>query len=127
MEHKAWWKRGNQLLELEELRLHAYESFRTYKDKVKFYHVKKLMKRTFHPGDLVLLFNSWLKLFPGKLKSKWSGPFMVKRVFQSGAVELESSIEDDQQRRWIVNGQRLKHYVGGDVEQLASVMMLVDP
>ncbi|XP_014503251.1 uncharacterized protein LOC106763594 [Vigna radiata var. radiata] len=109
------------------MRLHAYESSRTYKDKVKFYHDKKLMKRTFHPGDLVILFNSRLKLFPGKLKSKWSGPFVVKHVFQSGAVELESSTEDDQQRRWIVNGQRLKHYVGGDVEQFASVMMLVDP
>ena len=52
---------------------------------------------------------------------------MVKHVFQSGAVELESSTEDYQQRSWIVNGQRLKHYVGGDVEQFASVMMLVDP
>ncbi|XP_014515616.1 uncharacterized protein LOC106773436 [Vigna radiata var. radiata] len=109
------------------MRLHAYESSRTYKDKVKFYHDKKLMKRTSHPGDLVLLFSSRLKLFPGKLKSKWLGPFVVKRVFQSGAMELESSAEDDQQRSWNVNGQRLKHYVGGDVEQFASVMLLVDP
>ncbi|XP_014524465.1 uncharacterized protein LOC106780683 [Vigna radiata var. radiata] len=118
MEHKAWWalkflnfdpdkaqsKRGNQLLELEEMRLHAYESSRTYKDKVKFYHDKKLIKRTFHPGDLVQLFNSRLKLFPVKLKSKWLGPFVVRRVFQSGAVELEYSNDDDQQRSWIVNG-----------------------
>ncbi|XP_014524361.1 uncharacterized protein LOC106780573 [Vigna radiata var. radiata] len=109
------------------MRLHAYESSRTYKDKVKFYHVKKLIKRTFHPGDLVVLFNSRLKLFPGKLKSKWSGPFVVKCVFQSGVVELESSTDANQERSWIVNGQRIKHYVGGDVEQFALVMMLVDP
>ncbi|XP_014492345.1 uncharacterized protein LOC106754795 [Vigna radiata var. radiata] len=141
MEHKAWWalkflnfdpdmaqsKRSNQLLELEEMRLHAYESSKTYKDKVKFYHYRKLIKRTFHPVDLVLLFNSRLKLFPGKLKSKWSGPFVVKCVFQSRAVELKNSNDDDQQRRWIVNGQRLKHYVGGDVKQFASVIMLLDP
>ncbi|XP_014522340.1 uncharacterized protein LOC106778858 [Vigna radiata var. radiata] len=109
------------------MRLHAYDSSRIYKDKVKFYHDKKLIKRTFHPGELVLLFNSRLKLFPGKLKSKWLGPFVVKQVFQNGAVELEHSNDDNQQRSWIVNGQRLKHYVGGDVEQTASIMMLVDP
>ncbi|XP_014491937.1 uncharacterized protein LOC106754436 [Vigna radiata var. radiata] len=141
MEHKALWalkflnfhpnetqsKRRNQLLELEEMRLHAYDSSRSYKDKVKFYHDRKLIKRTFHPGELVLLFNSRLKLFPEKLKSKWSDPFVIKSVFQNGAVELEHSNEDNQQRSWIVNGQRLKHYLGRDVEKFASEMMLVDP
>ena len=40
-------------------------------------------------GDLVLLFNSRLRLFPGKLKSKWTGPFLLTKVFPHGAVELE--------------------------------------
>lgn len=141
MEHKALWalkflnfdpnetqsKRRNQLLELEEMRLHAYDSSRNYKDKMKFYHDKKLIKRTFHPGESVLLFNSRLKLFPGKLKSKWSGPFVVKRVFQNGVVELEQPDDNEQQRSWIVNGQRLKHYLGGDVDKFTSEVMLVDP
>ncbi|XP_014503244.1 uncharacterized protein LOC106763586 [Vigna radiata var. radiata] len=138
MEHKALWalkflnfdpheiqsKRRNQLLELEEMRLHAYDSSRSYKQKVKFYHGKKLIKRVFTPGQQVLLFNSRLKLFPGKLKSKWSGPFVIKHVYPNGAVELETT---DKERNWVVNGQRLKNYLGGEVEQFSTVLMLVDP
>ena len=88
MEHKAYWalrflnfdevlfgeKRKLQLLELEEMRLNAYESSKLYKQKMKAYHDKKLLKKSFQPRQQVLLFNSRLKLFPSKLKSKWSGP-----------------------------------------------------
>ncbi|XP_014499262.1 uncharacterized protein LOC106760332 [Vigna radiata var. radiata] len=106
------------------MRLHAYDSSRNYKEKVKFYHHKKLIKRDFTPGQQVLLFNSRLMLFPGKLKSKWSGPFVIKHVYPNGAVELETT---DKERNWVVNGQRLKHYLGGEVEQVSTVLMLVDP
>ena len=75
-----------QLLELEEIRLTAYEPSRLYKEKVKTYHDKKLLKREFKPGQEVLLFNSRLKLFPGKLKSKWSGPFVIKKARSYGAI-----------------------------------------
>ncbi|XP_014522601.1 uncharacterized protein LOC106779080 [Vigna radiata var. radiata] len=109
------------------MQLHAYDSSRSYKEKVKFYHDKKLIKRVFTLGQQVLLFNSRLKLFPGKLKSKWSGPFVIKRVYPNRAVELETSDKDNQQRSWVVNGQRLKHYLGGEVEQFSMVLMLVDP
>ena len=92
MEHKTYWalkflnfdevlsgeKRKLQLLELEEMRLNAYESSKLYKQKMKAYHNKKLLKKDFQPGQQVFLFNSRLKLFPGKLKSKWSGPFTIK-------------------------------------------------
>ncbi|XP_028216552.1 uncharacterized protein LOC114398566 [Glycine soja] len=81
-------KRKLQLLELEEMRLNAYKSLRLYKEKVKAYHDKKLLKKDFRPGQQVLLFNSRLKLFPSKLKSKWSGPFTIKEVKPYGAVEL---------------------------------------
>ena len=102
MEYKAHWalkflnfdettsreQRRLQLLELEEMRLTTYESSKLYKDKVKKYHDKKLLKKDLQPGQQVLLFNSRLKLFPGKLKSKWSGPFTIKKVRLYGAVEL---------------------------------------
>ena len=55
---------------------------------MKAYHDKKLLKKEFKPGQQVLLFNSRLKLFPGKLKSKWSGPFTIKDVKPYGVVEL---------------------------------------
>ena len=47
------------------------------------------MKRVFEPGQLVLLFNSRLKLFPKKLKSRWSGPFSVVAVSDKGVVEVK--------------------------------------
>ena len=73
-------KRKLQLLELEEMRLNAYESSRIYKQKMKAYYDKKLQRKEFQPGQQVLLFNSRLRLFPGKLKSKWSRPFIIKEV-----------------------------------------------
>ncbi|WVY96365.1 hypothetical protein V8G54_028516 [Vigna mungo] len=126
MEHRALWalkflnfdpgdtaeKRRRQIVELEEMRLHAYESSKNYKEKVTYYHDKKLLKRVFIPGQQVLLFNSQLKLFQGKLKSRWSGPFLVKEVLSHGAVELTDPAAQDPQKSWIVNGQRLKHYLG---------------
>ncbi|XP_075111191.1 uncharacterized protein LOC142181685 [Nicotiana tabacum] len=66
--------RMTQLNEVEEFCLHAYDSEAMHKERMKFVHDKKILKREFNSGDLVLLFNSRLKLFLGKLKSKWSGP-----------------------------------------------------
>nr|XP_016510767.1 PREDICTED: uncharacterized protein LOC107828033 [Nicotiana tabacum] len=92
-----------------------------YKERMMFVHDKKILKREFKSGDLVLFFNSRLKLFPGKLKSKWSGPFKVVNVSPFGVVELAS---EDGLGTFKVNGQRVKHYLGTDgekhlVEQLA--------
>ncbi|XP_021731251.1 uncharacterized protein LOC110698151 [Chenopodium quinoa] len=90
---------------LEELRLDAYENAQIYKEKTKAWHDKHINKREFKEGDKVLLFNSRLKLFPGKLKSRWSGPFTVKKVFLYGAIE----ISNENGEPFKVNGQRLSH------------------
>jgi hypothetical protein len=138
LEHKAFWalkflnfdqdkageKRKIQMHELEEMRNQAYESSRLYKERTKKYHDKRIMQRNFRPGQLVLLFNSRLKLFPGKLKSKWSGPFMVKDVKPYGAVELEDPVS---KACWTVNGQRLKPYFGGEFDRLTSTTSLCNP
>ena len=63
-------QRMNDLNMLDEFRLKAYESSALYKEKMKRYHDQRIEKREFVVGDLVLLFNSRLRLFPGKLKSK---------------------------------------------------------
>ncbi|XP_075101815.1 uncharacterized protein LOC142177243 [Nicotiana tabacum] len=102
LEHKAYWaikklnmemdlageKRLLQLNELDEFRLHAYENAKLYKEKTKRWHDKHIQHREFEPGQEILLFNSRLKLFPGKLKSRWSGPFEVVSVKPHGAIEL---------------------------------------
>ena len=56
--------------ELEELRNEAYDNARIYKDKTRKWHDQKILRKEFKVGELVLLYNSRLKLFPGKLKSR---------------------------------------------------------
>ena len=70
-------KRLLQMNELEELRNEAYDNARIYKEKKKRWHDQKIMRREFKAGEQVLLYNSRLKIFPAKLKSRWSGPFTV--------------------------------------------------
>ncbi|GJX02721.1 reverse transcriptase domain-containing protein [Tanacetum coccineum] len=98
LEHKAYWalkhanfdlktagdQRKVQLNELSELRDQAYENSLIYKEKTKRIHDAKIKNRVFNVGDQVLLFNSRLKIFSGKLKSRWSGPFTIVQVFPNG-------------------------------------------
>ncbi|GJR03073.1 reverse transcriptase domain-containing protein [Tanacetum coccineum] len=130
LEHKAYWAlkhtnfdiktagdhRKVQLNELNELRDHAYENSLIYKEKTKRIHDSKIKNRVFNVGDRVLLFNSRLKIFSGKLKTRWSGPFTVTQVFPYGTVELSQNSGPN----FKVNGHRLKHYFGGDVPQLVK-------
>ena len=73
-------KRLLQLGELDEIRLQAYENAKLFKEITKKWHDAHILKKTFNVGDFVLLFNSCLRLFLGKLKSRWSGPFRVTQV-----------------------------------------------
>jgi len=77
-----------QISELEELRNEAYENVRITKNRVKVFHDKFIIRKTFVPGQKVLLYNSTLHLLPQKLKSRWTGPFVVRTVFSHGAVEI---------------------------------------
>ncbi|XP_057759516.1 uncharacterized protein LOC130979959 [Arachis stenosperma] len=131
LEHKAFWalkllnldskaageRRMLQIQELEEFRAEAYENAKIYKERAKKKHDSNIAPRKFEEGQKVLLYNSRLKLFPGKLKSRWSGPFLVTKVSQYGQVEI---MEEKSQRTFTVNGQRLKHYLG-DVEEKDKV------
>ncbi len=56
--------------ELEEIRLDAYENARIFKERTRFWHDKYIKRKEFKDGDLVLLYNSRLRLCPGKLKSR---------------------------------------------------------
>nr|GEU56030.1 reverse transcriptase domain-containing protein [Tanacetum cinerariifolium] len=95
LEHNAYWALKNvnfdlktigdhrkvQINELNELRDQAYENSLIYKEKTKRLHDSKIKNRVFNIGDRVLLFNSRLKIFSGKLKSYWSGPFTISQVY----------------------------------------------
>nr|GEZ13015.1 reverse transcriptase domain-containing protein [Tanacetum cinerariifolium] len=57
-----------------------------YKERTKKLHDSKIKNRIFNVGDHVLLFNSRLKIFSGKLKSRWSGPFTITKVYPYGTA-----------------------------------------
>ena len=66
-----------------------------------------VVRKTFENGDQVLLYDSKLHLFPGKLKSRLTSPFTVHEVYTNGAMELFNSKDNSVFK---VNGQRLKAY-----------------
>ncbi|GKC13779.1 hypothetical protein Tco_1010561 [Tanacetum coccineum] len=81
------------------------------KRETKKLHDSKIKNRIFNVGDRVLLFNSRLKIFSGKLKTRWSGPFTITKVFPYGTIELSQPDGPN----FKVNGHRVKHYFGGDL------------
>nr|GFA65522.1 reverse transcriptase domain-containing protein [Tanacetum cinerariifolium] len=128
LKHKAFWAlnhanfdlkttgdhRKLQINELSKLRNQAYENSLIYKERTKKLHDVKIKNRIFNVGDQVLLFNSRLKIFLGKLKSRWSGPFRILEVYPYGTAKLVHSDGSN----FKVNCHRLKHYHGGDTPPL---------
>ncbi|CAN6695171.1 unnamed protein product [Malus baccata var. baccata] len=104
LEHKALWaikkfnmnldevgsQRRLQLNELDEIRHEAYDNASIYKQKTKAFHDNMIRGKSFSIGQKVLLFNSCLRFFPGKLRSKLIGPFVITNVFVHGAVQIQS-------------------------------------
>ncbi|CAN6483220.1 unnamed protein product [Victoria cruziana] len=125
LEHRVFWAIKNfnfdmakaaknkkiDLSELEEIRNDAYESSRVYKAKMKAFHDKHILKKSFEPGQKVWIHSSRLHLFSGKLRSRWEGPAIVHEVHPSGAVSVKFK-----KNRFFVNGQRLKPYIDGTSE-----------
>ena len=122
IEYKAWWaiKKLNMdlrmagvkifldLNELEEIRNDAYVNSKFVKERSNKWHDQMITGKNFSEGDQVLLYDSKLHLFPGKLKSRWTGPFIVQWAYPNGSVDLCDSNDD---RVIKVNGQRVKPYV----------------
>ena len=81
-------KRALDLNELDEIRRDAYESAKIYKDRTKAFHDRSIARKSFEPNQMVWLYNSRLKLFSGKLRSRWDGPYLVLKVSPFGAVEI---------------------------------------
>ena len=113
-----------QLQKLEEIINESYESSRFYKEKTKTFHDRMILRKEFSVGQKVLLFHSKLKLFPGKLRSCWVGPFIVTNVFPHGAVEIRSPTSD---RVLKVNGHRLKPFYEGFSVNIVEDVALESP
>ena len=107
-------KRLLQMNELEELINEAYDNAVIYKEKTKRWHDQKILRREFKAGEQVLLYNSRLKPFLGKLKSIWSGLYTVVTSTPFGAVIRKTKFGSESK----VNDQRLKHYLGGRIKEV---------
>ncbi|XP_038978648.1 uncharacterized protein LOC120108978 [Phoenix dactylifera] len=137
LEHRAYWAIKNfnfdlpeagelrkfQMTELEELRNEAYENSKIYKAKMKAFHDRNILRKTFAPNQRVYLYDSRLHKHPGKLRSRWTGPFVVKHTFENGAVEIEDPRDG---RMFKVNGQRLKPVLEKEAP-VEEDILLMDP
>nr|XP_027102988.1 uncharacterized protein LOC113724265 [Coffea arabica] len=116
-EHKAFWavkqcnmgfdeagvQRKLQLQELDEIRNEAYENATIYKEKSKIFHDQQVSRKSFVVETKVLLYHSRLKLFP---------------------VEIQSLKTE---KKFVVNGHRLKPYYEGFSVEEVEVKHLQDP
>ena len=137
MEHKAYWaiktlnfdlaqackQRLLQMNELDELRRESYENSRIYKERLKLFHDKNIVRKTFKPHQNVLLYSSRLHMFLGKLSFRWTGSFIVKVVYPYGVVEIENP---ENGKTFKVNGHRLKPFLA-NFDYQESSEELVDP
>ena len=136
LEHKAYWvikflnfdlkvageERLLKLNELDEFLLEAYENVKLYKERTKKWHDKHLVRRDFKIRNKVLLYNSRLKLFPDKLRSRWSGHFEITKVFPYGVFEISHPDKGS----FKVNGARLKPYIDDSFDRQKTTIEFQD-
>lgn len=80
-----------QLNGLDELRCDTYDNACIFKEKMKKAHNQHILHHTFNPFGKVLLYNSCLQLFPRKLCSCWTRPFILRKIYYYGAIDIENS------------------------------------
>ena len=76
---------------------------------MEYFHDKNIVRKTFKLNNRVFLYDFRLYKNPGKLRFRWTYPFVVKNVFANGPVEIEDPKDG---RMFKVNGQRLKILIG---------------
>ena len=73
--------------------------------------IKEYKKHELNVGDYVLIYNSRLRFFAGKLLSEWEGPYVIEEVYRSGAIKINNFAGTNPK---VVNGQRIKHSISGN-------------
>ena len=98
LEYEAWWAINKLNMDLSRAGL----------KRLKMWHGQLVSCKDFQKGQRVLLYDSKLHIFLGKLKSRWIGPFTIHQVHSNGVVELLNS---NSTSSFKVNGHRLKPFV----------------
>ncbi|RVW66357.1 hypothetical protein CK203_065174 [Vitis vinifera] len=139
VEYKAWWaikrlnmdlirvgeKRCLDLNEMEELRNDAYINSKVAKQRMKRWHDQLISNKEFHKGQRVLIYDSRLHVFPGKLKSRWIGPFIIHQVHPNGVVELLNSKSTDIFKNFSPSGRPVGIWFGQFSRFIESAEALV--
>ena len=134
LEHRALWAikqlnfdlikvgelRRLQISELEEIRNDAYENARITKSRTKNFHDQIIYRKNFAPGDKVLLYNSRLHIFAGKLKTRWVWTIHLRTVFPHGVVVI---VDPKSNTQFKVNGQRLKPFLTTKLASQAEIVL----
>ena len=121
---RAGLKRLLDISEIEELRNNAYFNSKIAKDRLKKWHDQLIARKNFKQGDQVLLYDSKLHLFPGKLKSRSTGPFIIHQVYLNGSVD---HLNSNDSKVFKVNGQRLKPYTVQHTADKEEISLLDPP
>ena len=101
----------------------SLKNSKIYKIRTKTFHDSVNSRKIFFVGQKIFLYNSRLYIFPGKWRSRWSGPFIIKHVYSYGATDIENLKNSN---IFKVNRQRLKPFLDNQILQ-EEVLYLSDP
>jgi len=77
-----------QINELDEIKILALQHTALIQQQRAKWHDSLITKKIFHEGDCALLYDSKFQDFPGKLQTRWLGPYEIKEVHDNGTLTL---------------------------------------
>ena len=106
--NEAQINRLRQINELDEIRLSALENTALIQQQRAKWHDALIKNKVFHEGDWALLYDSRFQDFPGKLQTRWLGPYEIQKVHDNGTLTLITI--DGFGHTFKVNGHRARLY-----------------
>eukprot|EP00253_Pinus_taeda_P036258 PITA_36258 len=100
--------RLQQINELDEIRLSALQNTALVQYLRAKWHDALIKNKVFHEGDWALLYNSRFQDFPGKLQTRWLGPYEIQKVHDNATLTLTTI--DGYGYAFKVNGHRVRLY-----------------
>ena len=100
--------RLQQINELDETRLAALQNTALIQHQRAKWHDALIKNKIFHEGDWALLYDSRFQNFPGKLQTRWLGPYEIQKVHENGTLTLITI--DGSGYTFKVNGHRVRLY-----------------
>lgn len=100
--------RLHQINELDEIRLLALQHMALIHQQKTKWHDALIKRKIFHEGDWALLYDSRFQDFPGKLQTRWLGPYKIQKLHDNGTITLATI--DGYSYSFKANGHRVWIY-----------------